>query len=152
MTDDAPPFGGVGKHGRLPRVFEDEENGSRATETKSAFSPVRRAPRSALTVLDGRSVGSVYEIKSDGTWIGRDPECEVMLRDRGVSRRHASLNRVGADLVLRDLKAKNGTYVNGVRIAEHELRRGDEIQLGCSVRLLYTYTFASGADEVLEQQ
>ncbi len=55
-----------------------------------------------------------------------------MLADDTVSRRHAEL-RVEEDCwVLRDLGSSNGTWVNGRRVIESEVRPGDVVQLGAS--------------------
>ena len=55
-----------------------------------------------------------------------------MLADDTVSRRHAEL-RVEEDCwVLRDLGSSNGTWVNGRRVIEAEVRPGDVVQLGAS--------------------
>src|SRR5512141_2944053 len=63
--------------------------------------------------------------------IGRSPECQIVLRDFGISRTHARIV-VGEDGACRivDLKSKNGTQVNGVPVVEAPLRDGDHITLG----------------------
>jgi adenylate cyclase len=63
--------------------------------------------------------------------IGRSPDCQIVLRDFGISRNHAKVV-VGEDGVCRilDLKSKNGTQVNGVQVVEAPLRDGDRILLG----------------------
>ena len=45
--------------------------------------------------------------------IGRSPECQVVLKDFGISRQHAKIvvDEDGARIL--DLKSKNGTTVNG---------------------------------------
>ena len=48
--------------------------------------------------------------------------------DLGLSRQHLALEREGDGWLVRDLGSKNGTFVNGVRIAApHRLRPGDRI-------------------------
>ena len=62
--------------------------------------------------------------------IGRSPECNVVLKDFGISRQHARIvvDEEGARIV--DLKSKNGTQVNGVAVMEAPLKDGDKILLG----------------------
>jgi len=62
--------------------------------------------------------------------IGRSPECNVVLKDFGISRQHARVvvDEEGARIV--DLKSKNGTQVNGVPVVEAPLKDGDRILLG----------------------
>jgi pSer/pThr/pTyr-binding forkhead associated (FHA) protein len=67
--------------------------------------------------------------------LGRDLDLHVCLEFPTVSRRHASI-RIGPDrALLHDLGSKNGTWLNGRRVAAAaELSDGDEIRLG-SLRL-----------------
>jgi adenylate cyclase len=62
--------------------------------------------------------------------IGRSPECNVVLKDFGISRQHARIvvDEEGARIV--DLKSKNGTQVNGVPVVEAPLKDSDRILLG----------------------
>jgi adenylate cyclase len=82
-----------------------------------------------LTYQDGDAPQS--HTFSDGEIvIGRSPECEVVLKDFGISRQHAKVV-VGPDGVrIVDLKSKNGTQVNGVPVVEAHLKEGDRILLG----------------------
>jgi S1-C subfamily serine protease len=59
--------------------------------------------------------------------------CDLVLCDSQVSRRHAALERNGRGYVLHDLRSSNGTYVNGERITQIELRGCEQIQLGNTV-------------------
>lgn len=118
------------------------------TETHHV-SPASRAPRETLTVLIGTGAGRVFPLTAAETWAGRGADCDVVLPDPGVSRRHASVLRVGLAIVLRDNAAKNGTWVNGQPVSEHALRPGDEIQLGPNVSLLFSN--AGAAQQRLEQ-
>lgn len=62
--------------------------------------------------------------------VGRQAECTIVLADPNVSRFHAEVRPAGDGFVVADLGSTNGTKVNGVRVAEHELRDGDEIRFG----------------------
>ena len=72
----------------------------------------------------------VVPIRPEGIVLGRSPECDVVIKDFGVSRRHAEVLIDGEDCRLVDLKSKNGTQVNGVRVLEVILNDGDQILLG----------------------
>jgi pSer/pThr/pTyr-binding forkhead associated (FHA) protein len=53
--------------------------------------------------------------------------------EKGVSRRHAAIQRVKNSVVLMDLGSSNNTFINGQRLASHEphiLIERDEIRLG----------------------
>jgi adenylate cyclase len=83
-----------------------------------------------LTYQDGDSP-LTYDFDSGDVVIGRSPDCQIVLRDFGISRNHAKVV-VGDDGSVRilDLKSKNGTQVNGVPVVEAPLRDGDHILLG----------------------
>lgn len=53
--------------------------------------------------------------------------------DKGVSRRHATVNRRDGSLAIVDAGSHNGTFLNGQRLVAHQpriLRDGDDIRLG----------------------
>ena len=62
--------------------------------------------------------------------IGRSPECQVVLKDFGISRQHARIVVDEDGVRIQDLKSKNGTQVNGVPVVEAPLKDGDRILLG----------------------
>ncbi|MCA1691877.1 MAG: DUF3662 and FHA domain-containing protein [Actinobacteria bacterium] len=80
----------------------------------------------SLALSDGRRIG----VSEDPVTIGRLPDCDIVLTDPNVSRRHAEVRRRGNDFVVVDLGSTNGTRVNGAGIRERLLTDGDEISLG----------------------
>jgi hypothetical protein len=66
----------------------------------------------------------------DAVTIGRDPENDLVLDDRRVSRRHAEIRLRLGRYTLYDLQSTNGTFVNGRRVAEVVLSDGDRVQIG----------------------
>ena len=66
--------------------------------------------------------------------IGRDDTADLQLRDKAVSRRHATLRVEGETAVIEDLGSRNGTFVNGDRVGDaRRLREGDAVQVGATV-------------------
>jgi FHA domain len=66
--------------------------------------------------------------------------------DTTVSRVHAVLENFGQAWSVRDLGSRNGTYVNGEKIAaERVLRSGDELRLGGSRLVFWMTREADGA-------
>ena len=63
------------------------------------------------------------------TRIGRGADADIRIDDPGVSRHHAEV-RIGNDVILRDLDSTNGTYINGMLVAEQPLRDGAVITIG----------------------
>jgi hypothetical protein len=73
------------------------------------------------------------------TTIGRDATCDIVLADSHVSRRHATIELVFGQHLLRDEGSSNGTYLNGLRLTRSHafgLREGDAIEIG-SHRIFY---------------
>ena len=56
-----------------------------------------------------------------------------MLGDPNVSRHHAEVRPSGDGFIVADLGSTNGTKVNGSRVAEQQLRDGDEVTFGNTV-------------------
>jgi pSer/pThr/pTyr-binding forkhead associated (FHA) protein len=65
--------------------------------------------------------------------IGRSKSCNLRLPSADASRRHAEVVGVKGSYLLRDLRSTNGTFLNGERIQERQLRPGDRIQIGGDV-------------------
>jgi adenylate cyclase len=62
--------------------------------------------------------------------IGRSPDCQIVLKDFGISRTHARVIVDEDGVRIQDLKSKNGTQVNGQPVTEAPLKDGDRILLG----------------------
>jgi DNA-binding NtrC family response regulator len=87
---------------------------------------------SCLFVIAGGTPGRHRVPEGGSLVLGRSSDADLLLPDRGVSRRHAII-RCGAALAIEDLGSANGTLVCGQRLAAGELRalaEGDVIQLG----------------------
>jgi predicted component of type VI protein secretion system len=86
----------------------------------------RRGPR-ALLVVDGRRM----LVPPSGGTIGRSRDCEIVLHDTGVSRRHASVLPSDGGWTIEDLGSTNGVTLNGRRLhGSAQLEPGDVIELG----------------------
>ena len=62
--------------------------------------------------------------------LGRHPECDIQIDSRKISRRHCCVAQVNDYFVVRDLGSTNGLRINGVRVLEGRLTRGDELTIG----------------------
>lgn len=74
--------------------------------------------------------GGDAELVAATTSIGRSSDCDVVLADPNVSRRHAEVRRAGDAYIVVDLGSTNGTEVNGQRVDETSLMHGDVIGIG----------------------
>jgi hypothetical protein len=78
---------------------------------------------------DERSV----PLASDTVTIGRLADCDVVLKDKGASRKHAQLKLRDDRWTLTDLGSTNGTRLNGQTVQTRELTDGDKITIGTTV-------------------
>ena len=89
----------------------------------------------ARLILEEGGSRAEYPLASSVT-LGRGKECQIVLRNRILSRAHArieaSLGKDGRiELTLHDLGSRNGTYLNGRKVeGPSVLRDGDRIRLG----------------------
>ena len=80
-----------------------------------------------------------HEFSSGEMILGRAPDCQIVLKDFGISRQHAKLVADPGGVVIHDLGSKNGTKVNGALVTQAPLRDGDKISLG-SLEILFGRT------------
>ncbi len=62
--------------------------------------------------------------------IGRTSDNDVVLDNRGISRKHAEIELAGESAVLIDNGSLNGTFVNNRRVDEEVLKNNDVITIG----------------------
>jgi hypothetical protein len=121
-----------------PDVDDDEEPAA-ASETALISAREARAADLARDEYVLTWGGGRHVIERRAVVLGRSRECDVVLDDRSVSRRHAELVRHGDGFLLRDLDSTNGSSVNGKRIREAAVQPGDDITLG-TVELTFEQT------------
>jgi hypothetical protein len=141
-TDERLELGEFGIQAQLLGEPEEEEVEGGAPAAPSAgdfghtmvYSPDRAArpldapaDRSqALLVGEGRR----HALRGDRALVGRSRECDVVVSDPNVSRRHIELRRGERGWAAIDLGSTNGMKVNGRRINHAELAPGDRITIG----------------------
>lgn len=84
-----------------------------------------------LIVASGKSAGRAIAIKRNKLLIGRAEECDVRPLSEEVSRRHCAITVGPAEVWVEDLGSRNGTFVNGTKIAERtKVADGDIVRVG----------------------
>ena len=87
-----------------------------------------------LTIRSGEARGKSMELDGQDLLLGRGDDCDVVLADPRVSRRHAVLRALkDGSVSLQDLGSGNGTFVNGARVDSTVLRGNEQIQIGDTV-------------------
>jgi pSer/pThr/pTyr-binding forkhead associated (FHA) protein len=100
----------------------------RVAEPLQESAPVRT--RNAILVIEGRRM----VVGDGGATVGRSRQCEIVVADPNVSRRHAELRPRDGSWVLTDLGSTNGSRVNGRPVeGPTVVRPGDEIELGTAL-------------------
>ncbi len=90
-----------------------------------------------LQLLKGQTPGQVFALDRESSVLGRHPDCDIVLDVQAVSRQHAKILRTGADFYVEDMESRNGTFVNGEKIAERRLLRDNDRLKICN--LLFTF-------------
>jgi hypothetical protein len=80
--------------------------------------------------IQGPDRALLIALSGDAVHIGRGLSAELRLDDNSVSRRHAILVPRPSGASILDDRSANGTFVNGRRVQQAELRGGDVIVLG----------------------
>jgi hypothetical protein len=137
-TDERLSLGEFGIQAMLVRQAEDEHEEPQQADFghTMVYSVDREArPLEAPAPAQGGTAllvgGGKRSVLSGSRFvIGRSRDCDLMLDDPNVSRRHAELRRERGGWLVADLASTNGVKVNGRRVAEQHLNPGDEISLG----------------------
>ena len=74
--------------------------------------------------------GSQCPFTGQPVTMGRGTAAQLRIVDEFISRVHCEVILRGNDVVIRDLKSHNGTFVNGQAVQERVLATGDKIQIG----------------------
>jgi pSer/pThr/pTyr-binding forkhead associated (FHA) protein len=78
----------------------------------------------------------LQQITESETILGRGKECGIHIDLPDLSRAHAKLFCLNEECLLKDLKSRNGCFLNGVKVHAATLRGGDTLQVG---RIIFTF-------------
>ena len=95
---------------------------------------------------DGKSKS--IELSEDPLTIGRSADADVLILDEKASRVHCGIRFWDDEFFIKDLKSKNGTFVNNVNIDIHQLRHGDKVRVGTTV-LVFEQEAITGPDKAI---
>lgn len=149
MVVGQPPVGQPpARPGEMPTEVIGPESGVPPTVPHGVGAPFGPAPSAETVILggpppsfawlvirEGPRAGQLFRLRAEGTSIGRDPQCDVILDDEAVSRQQAKIraeeNEEGEpQFFIHDLATSNGTFVNGEQIIKQSLSDGDVVEMG----------------------
>ncbi|MBI1763481.1 MAG: FHA domain-containing protein [Acidobacteria bacterium] len=111
------------------------ETGSAAAHSRPTISnPASKLFISFVGGLCAGRDGVVLE-KTEAVF-GRGDDCDVKLDGDTVSRYHCNIKRIGNAFLVEDT-SRNGTYLNGERIAAAQLRDQDQLRVGQNILLIH---------------
>ncbi len=145
-TDEQLALGEFGIQARLVRAdvhsprepaFEQPEAEGEHGETMiySSSARVRGEVEEAQAARRSRALVTVagrrLPIPPRGATLGRSRDCDIVLDDSSISRRHAEIRPDGGGWTVADLGSTNGVRVNGRTVSgAAALRAGDRVELG----------------------
>jgi len=102
----------------------------------------RKIPIGSLTADDG---SNVYPLMDDESTIGRDPSNKIPISDGSISSNHARITRTAEGFFIEDTGSRNGTFVNGEKLAQKtKLNDNDVVRLG---KVMLTFNIAREAPD-----
>jgi len=86
-----------------------------------------------FVVIQGPDRGETVALRDRPISMGSAPQCDLVLSDKAVSRKHLVAEPSGQEAVLKDQGSTNGSFVAGSRFKEITVGYGAEIKLGRTV-------------------
>lgn len=83
----------------------------------------------SIRFFNGKLKGQKIPLKEGDYIIGRSEECQIVLAEYGISKKHAKLEIHQNEIFISDLQSSNGTYINGVQIQDEKIKIKDKISL-----------------------
>lgn len=107
---------------------------------------------SKLTLSFKSKVLKIYPVLKGSMVIGSDPSCNILIDSLAVQPKHAQIDTVNSDSVIRDLGTEEGTFLNQKKIEGLQpLKDGDVIRVGKHV-LTYTYAEEIASEETAKTE
>jgi DNA-binding NtrC family response regulator len=111
---------------------DDDIVDSGSFETASMPVEKKGPVRVKLVFLSGPDAGRSHVLVAGRYVLGTSSSCDYILKDRAVSRQHLTLEVREDGVLARDMGSRNGSFCEGMRFTELEVRPGAVLKLGTS--------------------
>jgi len=89
-----------------------------------------------LISVTPKGVRKEFPLVGSVTTLGRQPDCDLQVPLGKISRQHCEVHIEKNKVMLKDLQSVNGTFINGKKIAQQELKAGDVIDLANAIKFM----------------
>lgn len=103
----------------------------------------------AIQLLSGQGLGKLHVLEDGEFTIGRHQKANITFNDEAISRFHCKLIVRDKRVLLKDLDSANGTFVNGERSQEIELRAGDKFKI--SPEIIFKFDYVDQVDQASQE-
>jgi len=87
-------------------------------------------PRLHVRYTDPDGKVTDLELSDKPITIGRSPDADIITLDERASRMHCGIRIWDGEYYIKDLKSKNGTFLNNQRVEMAKIKPGDKVRLG----------------------
>ncbi len=109
---------------------EDEPKRAAAAAPDDAEAKAAAPGGPRLVLYERKKVRAVYPLAGETTLIGRAGECDIIIDDPSISRRHARVTIKQGRVTVEDLGSLNGTFINGDAVERGHVEHADRLSLG----------------------
>src|SRR5258708_1190624 len=107
-------------------------------ESRAAAADITGVARQSLVVVHGAGTQLFPLTEGRTAVLGREGPADIVIEDRGLSRRHAVFEVENGDVWVTDLGSTNGTQINGQSVSRRSrIRHGDEVAIGSVLAYLH---------------
>jgi len=89
-----------------------------------------------LVSVTPKGTRKVFPLVAPVTTLGRQSDCDLQVPLGEISRQHCEVHIEKNKVVLKDLGSANGTFVNGQKITQQELKAGDLFSLANAIKFI----------------
>jgi hypothetical protein len=83
-----------------------------------------------VVAITGDHKGEDFRLKAGKNVVGTASDCDIVLSDKKISRKHCTIRYEGNEFQIADLDSSNGTFVNEEKVTKHDLIDNDILRLG----------------------